>query len=292
MPTSKEELALRWAEKSEEEKNIVRKKTAERVRIYRAGKVLKKRNEMTAAELSKVRASDKNMKRKKRKEMTEEQKEQAKAKDRERKARNRESKTIERQKLPEKKNKDKINDDKRWEKKKMKQLTDNCKTQQKLEAQKTEEEREEIQGEKAIRMREKRSQMSLAGKKLAGIIAKEGMREHRRYGYLREYKQRKRRASYNAWTWTKDPHPVSEYFKKLKEIETDQERKENLKRMNRIRVERHREKVKKMLKEPIIIKDYGEKGEYELLRDRNIEEFKRVFDALSSAFVMNGPCFE
>ena len=32
MPTSKEELALRWATKSEEEKNIVRKKTAERVK--------------------------------------------------------------------------------------------------------------------------------------------------------------------------------------------------------------------------------------------------------------------
>ena len=164
----------------------------------------------------------------------------------------------------------------KWEKKKIKQLADNCKTQQNFEALKTEEENEEIQGEKAERMRKKRLQMSTASKKLARIHAKEGMREHRRYGYLREYKQRKRRSPYNPWTWEKEPHAISEYFKKVKEVETYQERKEYLKKMNRMRVERHRKKVKKMLQEPVIIKDYGEKGEYELLRERNIEEFERL----------------
>ena len=35
MPTSKEVLALRWAEKSEEEKNLIRKKNAERIRMLK-----------------------------------------------------------------------------------------------------------------------------------------------------------------------------------------------------------------------------------------------------------------
>ena len=276
MPTRKEELALRWAEKSEEEKNIVRKKTAARVKLYRARKGVKKRAEMKTAELSRVRATDKHCKRRKRKEMTEEQRELVKAKDRERKAKGR-------KKLAEKKKENISNEIKvkridadKLEKKKMKQMASNCKTQQKLAAQKTEEENEEILGEMAERMREKRLKMSTASKKLARIHAKEGMSEHRRYGYLREYKQRKRRAPYNPWTWEKEPHAISEYFKKVKEIETDQERKEYLKKINRMRVEKHRKKVKKMLQEPVIIESYGEKGEYEQLRERNIKELERL----------------
>ena len=31
-----------------------------------------------------------------------------------------------------------------------------------------------------------------------------------------------------------------------------------------------------MLKEPVIIEDVGQKGEYELLRERNIKEFERL----------------
>ena len=46
MPTKKEELALRWALKSEEEKNVIRKKNALKVKLHRAGKVNKKRSEM------------------------------------------------------------------------------------------------------------------------------------------------------------------------------------------------------------------------------------------------------
>ena len=43
-----------------------------------------------------------------------------------------------------------------------------------------------------------------------------------------------------------------------------------------MRVERHRERVKKLLQEPVIIEDYGAKGEYELLRERNIKEFEKL----------------
>ena len=274
MPTKKEELALRWANKSEEEKQILRKKTAERVKIYRAG--LKKRGEkeMEADELSKLRAKDNNKKRIQRKNMTDEQRENVRAKDRERKARDK--KKLSEKKSSERKMEKRKEQTQSWEKKKMKQLMDNCKTQQKIEALKTDEENEEKQVEKVIRMREKRSQMSIAGKELARIDAREGMREHRRFGFLKEYKQRKRRDTFNPYSWEKEPDAISEYFKKLKEVETDQERKERLKSMNKIRVERHRKKIQKMLQEPFIIEDYGQKGEYELLRERNIKEFERL----------------
>ena len=276
MPTRKEVLALRWASKSEEEKNIVRKKTAERIRAYRAGKSTKKRTEMKAAELTRVRVTDKDCKRKKRKEMTEEEREIVRAKDRERKARDREKKGEKKKESNVIKRKERTKDSSKWEKKKMKQLIDNCKTQQKLEAQRSDDEKEEIEVGKVERMRLKRSNMTVQGKALDRLLAKEGMREQRRFGYLREYKQRKRRTPYNPWKWEKEPHAVSQYFTKLKEVETDQERKENLKRLNRMRVERHRERVKKLLQEPVIIEDYGAKGEYELLRERNIKEFEKL----------------
>ena len=125
-------------------------------------------------------------------------------------------------------------------------------------------------------MRENRSRMTATGKKLARIMAKIGMREHRKFGYLREYKQRKRRDHYDPESWDKAPNPVSEYFQKIKDCDTNFDRKEELKRMNRIRVERHRMKVKKMLQEPIVINDHGEKGEYELIRERNIKEFEML----------------
>ena len=122
-------------------------------------------------------------------------------------------------------------------------------------------------------MREKRLKMS---KTLARIPARQGMRELRKFGFLREYKQRKRRNSFNPCSWSMESHPISDYFDKVKEVETNQERKEELKRMNRIRVEKHRKKVKRMLQEPIIIEDYGERGAYEILRDKNIQEFEKM----------------
>ena len=275
MPTKKEELALRWANKSTEEKNLIRKKNSEKVKRCNAGHKNaghKKRSEMGADELSRIRAIDKNKKRKKREEMTDEQREQVRAKDRERKAKNKREK---KEKTVSKVKEKKI-DVQNFEKKKMKQLLDNCKMKQKLDSQRTEERVEEDQLEMVRSMREKRSKMTVTGKKLARIYAAEGMREHRKFGYLREYKQRKRRDRFSPESWEKENHAISEYFRKLKEVETAQERKEELKRMNRIRVDRHRKKIKKMLLEPITIERNSEKGEYELLRERNIQEFERL----------------
>ena len=279
MPTNKEELALRWAMKSEEEKNLIRKKNAQKVKLHRAGKVSKKRSEMKPEELSKLRETDKRKKRKKRMKMTDEQRDTVKAKDRERKAKGREKKFIDKEKKvndKEKKAKEAKTDLNKWEQKKMKQLLDNCKTQQKLETKRTEDEKEDIQVEKVRIMREKRSQMKITAKKLARIHAKNGMREHRTFGFIKEYKQRKRRDSFHPESWEKEPHAISEYFQRVKESETTLERKEKMKRMNKIRVERHREKIRKMLQAPIIVENYGEKGEYELLREKNIQEFERL----------------
>ena len=272
MPSKKEDLALRWEQKSEEEKNLIRKKNKEKVRLSRAKKPDRKRSEMNSDELSKVREKDKMKKKMRRMKMSEEQKSLLRQKDRERKAKGTKKKEERKEKKVEK---EKI-DMNELEKKKMKQLSNNCKTQQKIEAKRTEAEQEEIQVEKVRKMRETRSKMTLAGKELARICAKLGLREHRRFGYLREYKQRKRRSSFDPDSWKKEPHALSNYFKMLKESETDMERKEELKRMNRIRVEKHRMKMRKILLEPVIIKDYGEKSEYELLREKNIKEFERL----------------
>ena len=279
MPTNKEELALRWAMKSEEEKNIIRKKNAQKVKLHRARKGNKMRSEMNSDELSKVRGTDKKKKIRKRMKMTDEQRDIVKAKDRERKAKDREKKASEK-KMKKEKNGSKIKETKtdfnKWEKKKMKQLLDNCKTQQNLESKRTEDEKEAIEVEKVRVMREKRCQMTVTAQKLARIHAKNGMREHSKFGYLKEYKQRKRRDSINPESWEMEPHAISEYFKRVRESETALERKEKMKRMNQMRVERHREKVKKMLQEPVIVENYGEKGEYELLREKNIQEFERL----------------
>lgn len=273
MPTKKEVLALRWAEKSEEEKNLIRKKNAEQVRLCRARKGVKKRSEMNAEELSSVREKDKIKKRIQKINMTDEQKDKLREKDRDRKAKDRNNK-ISKESKEHKSREDRQIELTKLKGKKIKQMLTNCKTQEKIRANRTEEEEEDIQLEEAIIMREKRSRMTVATKKLARIYAKHGMREHRRFGYLREYKQRKRRDHFDPESWEKEPHPVSEYFKKVKESETDLERKQELKRKNRIRVQKHRMKVNKMLQEPVIIKDYGLKGEYELLRERNIQEFE------------------
>merc|ERR1711983_8733 len=101
------------------------------------------------------------------------------------------------------------------------------------------------------------------------------MREYRKFGYLMEYKQRKQRDLYDPNSWKYIYSPISEYWKKKKEKETKEEKKRRLEVMNKLRVERHRSKVKKKLLEPLIIENNEKKSEYELLRDRNIEEFER-----------------
>ena len=35
-------------------------------------------------------------------------------------------------------------------------------------------------------------------------------------------------------------------------------------------------KIKKMLQDPVVIEEYGEKGAYELLRERNIQELESL----------------
>ena len=170
----------------------------------------------------------------------------------------------------------------------------------------TDEDKEKIHVDLAQNMRRKRSVMTLEGTLLAGIKAKEGMRICRRFGFLRKYKQRKIRddfdpSKYCAFRAKKDGYSTYSWFyirqqKKfvrmerkrqekteqisrmefLKQNEARMERKEQLKIMNKNRVKRHRMKVEQLLKEPVIIKDYGPKGEYELLREKNIRELERL----------------
>ena len=281
MPRNKEDRALIWANKSEEEKKLFRKKDAERKKLKRKESGQKKRSEMNSTQLAQVRAIDKTRKKKERIEMTEEQREKIKEKDRERARKRRKSRaTNNNTEENEQKAKELSGCSKTGmlieERKKMKVLTNNCKIKEKVRTKMTQDEIENIQVGEVNKMRDKRNKMTKNGKMLARLHARVGMREHRKFGFLREYKQRKKRDSFDPECWTKEPNPVSEYFKKVKEVETPEERKEELKRMNRIRVERHRMKVKKMLQEPIIMKTNCEKGPYELLREKNIKEFEEL----------------
>ena len=138
-------------------------------------------------------------------------------------------------------------------------------------------------------MREMRSDFTRLGKKLARRKARKGMRVCRKFGFLKKYKQRKSRCEYDAYKIREhgtDKNGFTWFFKErmqkyLREYRKKQEseeieRKENLKRMNRVRVQRHRLKVKKMLEEPVIIDSNGTKGEYEMIRERNIRELEKL----------------
>ena len=100
-------------------------------------------------------------------------------------------------------------------------------------------------------------------------------------GYLREYKQRKRRHQNDPYRYgdagvsrngysiltlylsrRRKQKLITRLYRDTEEA-SEKQRKENLKRMNRIRVNRHRQKVKKLLEEPVIIEEKGEKCEYE-----------------------------
>ena len=141
MPRKKEDLALAWLQKSEEEKKLIRQKNAERMRLTRAKKGIKKRSEMTPEELDMVRTKDRRQKRDKRKEMSEEEREVVKAKDRVRKAEGSPMKKLTNvsKSLKEIKNIDLKIDCK--EKKKLKQLMNNCKIQAKIKGNRTEQEK-------------------------------------------------------------------------------------------------------------------------------------------------------
>ena len=134
-----------------------------------------------------------------------------------------------------------------------------------------------------------RTDFTKLGRKLARRKAREGMRVCSKFGYLDKYKQRKSRCEEDAfevryhgtdrngytWIWEDRVKKFLRMHRKNHGL-AELEKKENLRRMNRERVQRHRLKVKKMLEEPIIIDTYGTMGEYELLRERNIRELERL----------------
>ena len=254
MPRKKEDLKLAWLQKSEEEKTLIRKKDAERKRLARAKNGIKKRSEMTPQELDVARTKDRRLKREKRKEMSEEEKKVVQAKDRLRKSEKTQVKLTNVTKSRQETQKIDLKLDLK-EKKKLLQMSNNCKIQTKIRANRTEQEAEEVNVDLVIRNRRMRSSMSRVAKILAALKAKEGMREYRKFGYLREYKQRKRRDLYDPNSGKYIYSPISEYWKKKKEKETKEERKHRLKVMNKLRVERHREKVKKKLLEPLIMEN-------------------------------------
>ena len=275
MPRKKEDLALAWLQKSEEERTLIRQKNAERMRLARAKNGIKKRSELTPQELDMVRTKDRRLKREKRKEMSEEEKEVVKAKDRLRKSEVAQVKKLTNvtKSLKELQNIDLKLDIK--EKKKLKQMSNNCKIQAKIRGNRTEQEAEAVNVDLVIRNRKMRSAMSRSAEILAALEARDGMREYRKFGYLRDYKQRKRRDLYNPNSGKYIYSAITEYFKNRKEKETKEDKKQRLKVLNKLRVERHRSRVKKKLLEPLIIENNEKKSEYELLREKNIEEFER-----------------
>lgn len=193
MPRKNEDLALAWLQKSEEEKTLIRQKNAERMRLVRAKNGIKKRSEMTPQELDMVRIKDRRLKKEKRKEMSEEEKEVVKAKDRLRKT---EVTQVKKWTNSTKSRKELQNIDLKLdlkEKKILKQMSNNCKIQAKIRGNRTEQEAEAVNVDLVIRNRIMRSAMSRSAKILAALEAKEGMREYCKFGYLREYKQRKRK---------------------------------------------------------------------------------------------------
>ena len=269
---------MKEPKKSEEQNIDKRKRHAEAQKRY------KEKN------LAKLRESNKNIQNKKRTNMTKVEKDSVRARDREFKAKKRikikETEIKEKEKMEDKK---KELDSHPLKKSKLRQKKNNKRIQRKIRDEFTEEQKERRHAEQATVMREMRSDFTRLGKKLARRKARKGMKVCRKFGFLKKYKQRKSRCEYDAYkirehgtdkngfTWFfKDRMQkyLREYRKKQKSEEI--ERKENLKRMNRVRVQRHRLKVKKMLEEPVIIDSNGTKGEYEMIRERNIRELEKL----------------
>ena len=275
-----------------------RKSHAEAQKRYRAKikseGLVQKRSEMSSKDLAHQRELDRKYQKNKKTKMSKEEKDSFKAKDRERKARERKAKKEREIKEKEKKKEDldALN------KKKLRQRRNNNRVQRKIRDERTEEEKENRNAEQAESMRNKRSELSTKSKVLAVMRAKEGMRvcRSRKFGYLRKYKQRKIRHPYDPFRYgdfcvNKDgfsTHPWMDYFERrrknkgVRRLERDtkevaeQKLKERLKKMNRDRVKKYRLKIKKLLEEPVILEETGEKGAYELLREKNIKEFEKL----------------
>ena len=273
-----------------------RKSHAEAQKRYRAKikseGLVQKSSEMSSKDLAHKRELDRKYQKNKKTKMSKEEKDSFKAKDRERKARERKAKKERGMKEKEKKEEDLD----ALKKKKLRQRRNDNRVQRKIRDERTKEERENRNAEQAESMRLKRSELSTKSKVLEVMKAKEGMRvcRSRKFGYLRKYKQRKIRHEIDPYSYRDvlvDSNGFStsilfferrEKLNKKKRMYRDskevaeQKRKERLKRMNRNRVNKYRLKKKRLLEEPVIIEDYGEKGAYELLRESNIREFERL----------------
>ena len=283
MSSSKEDLALKWAQISEK-----KKRHAEAQKRYRSKKGIQKRSEKSPKDQAYLRELDRKNQKNKKANMTEEERDIFKAKDRKRKAEERKAK-----KEKERKAEAEIDDLNTQKRKKLIQKK-NRRTQMKIRNKRTEEEKERRNAEQTERMRMFRSEMTIQCKKLAVMKAKVGMRACSKFGYLREYKQRKRRDETDPYRYgdagvSRNGYSILTLYLsrrrkqklitrsyRVSEEAAEIQRKENLKRMNRIRVNRHRQKMKKLLEEPAIIEENGEKCEYEKLREKNIQEFERL----------------
>ena len=310
MPSSKEQMALWWAQASDEEKNEKRRRHAEAQRRYRAKKGKQERSKMNSDDIAWKRALDKKHQRKRRNNLTNEEKETIRKKDKESKKKKR----IEKKNKQNMKSKADLSQDMKFgdidlhtlEENKIKQRAKNCRIKRKIRDKMTDEEKEKNHVDKVKQRRQKLLVMTIEGKLLAGIKAKEGMKLCRRFGYLRKYKQRKLRDEYDpskyvrlgvnkngyssrSWYYIrkhkkdgrklrKKQNTAPKVSKKefIEKSKTGLDRKDELKRMNRMRVKKHRMRIKKCLQEPVIIDECSKKGEYELLREKNIRELERL----------------
>ena len=272
MPSSKEDLALRWELSSEEEKNEKRKRHAEAQKRYREKKGNQKTSELSSEELDWKRTLDRTNQQNRRNNMTKEEKDIIRAKDRARKGKKKQEPKIEKEN----------------EKTKSKQKKNNCTTQKKIRQEMTEKDKERVNAHQAESMRLLRSDLTSQDETLSRMKAKHGMRLCRKFGYLGEYKQRKARASYDAFRYCeyragKDGFSGKVAYERMQRMRRRGEQRlfrnkdENLRQLNnRLRVKRHRLKIKKLLQEPVIIEENGIKSDYELLREKNIEELERL----------------
>ena len=263
-------------------------KIERRAEAQKRYRMKRKKQTRTSEELAHKRELDRKNQKDRKANMTEDEKEAFKAKDRKRKAEQRKAKKEREMKTEAEKN------DINAQKKKKLIQEKNRKTKMKIRDERTEEEKERRNAEQTERMRMKRLEMTTNCKKLARMKAKEGMRVCSKFGYLREYKQRKRRHENDPYRYgdagvsrngysiltlylsrRRKQKLITRLYRDTKEA-SEKQTKENLKRMNRIRVNRHRQKVKKLLEEPVIIEEKGEKCEYEKLCEKNIKELDRL----------------
>ena len=267
MQSSKEDIALWW-------ENEKRKRHAEAQKRYREKKGKQKVSEMRRQDLNWKRVQDRINQQNRRANMTQEEKDIIRAKDRERKA---------------KKNQEKKDNTIVFKGgKASKQQKNNNRTQKKIRDKRIEEDKEKMNAYQAESMRKLRSVLTNQEEILSRMKAKNGMRLSRKFGYLGEYKQRKARCSYDAFKYCryrahKNGYAKNYPYDRKKKMERRGERRlfrkkqESLKQLNnRLRVKRHRLKIKKMLQEPVVIEEDGKMSDYELLREQNIKEFDKL----------------